>query len=69
MTKSQAIAQLKALGYTVLFDTSSSGDYGYGSRLYFKHPEAPVNQYGYPLRMYGTVSKVKGNQWQVGVFQ
>jgi hypothetical protein len=38
MTKNEAIKAVVALGYTNHFSTGESGDYGYGSRLYYKNP-------------------------------
>jgi hypothetical protein len=38
MTKSEAKKAVIALGYTEHYDTGSCGDYGYGSRLYYRNP-------------------------------
>lgn len=65
-TKSAAIKAVKAAGYTVHVDTSSSGDYAYGSREYFAKPDSKKNEYGFPLS-HATVSKLPG-VWVISVF-
>lgn len=65
-SKPAAVKYVESLGY-VYHDKGFSGDGGYGSRLYFKKPNTPVNQYGAPLQT-ATVSKV-GRSWMTYEFK
>jgi hypothetical protein len=61
MTKREAIKKVQAAGYTEFQGEGESGDHGYGSRLYYAKPNAPVNRFNVPLNI-ATVSKV-GREW------
>lgn len=67
MNKSQARAAIKALGYTVLFDTGQCGDGSYGSREYYRAPDAKLNEHGFPTEKHGTISRWNG-KWYVSDF-
>lgn len=67
-SKNQAIAEVVRLGYRIHYNTGESGDHGYGSRLYYKRADAPLNDYGYPLKGHATVSKV-GRKWFISEFK
>lgn len=54
-----ARAGVIAAGYVIKEGVGEAGDYGYGSREYWKHPDSPVNQYGNPLWT-ATISKMPG---------
>lgn len=62
MTKAQAIAEVKARGFTFHCDTGESGDCGYGSRLYFKRERLDAAPSA-------TVSKVPGAGWVTSYFE
>lgn len=64
MKKADAIAEVKARGYTHHFDTGESGDCGYGSRLYFRRPGLQVT----PTINTATVSQVPGAGWLSSYF-
>jgi hypothetical protein len=60
-TKAQAVAiMVNEYGYTEHYQTGSCGDGAYGTRLYFKSPEAELNEFGAPITRNGYISKVKG---------
>lgn len=67
MTKAQARAKVIAEGFTIHFDTGSSGDYAHGSREYFMKPDAEMNEWGFPKNKNATISKV-GNTWHITRF-
>jgi len=54
-----ARAGVIAAGYTIKEAVGEAGDYGFGSREYWKHPDSPANPYGNPLWM-ATISKMPG---------
>lgn len=62
-TKSKARAHVKSLGYTKLIDVTESGDYGYGSREYYRKPS--LND-GFVRE--ASISKVGSTCWFVNVF-
>lgn len=53
-------------GYTEHFDSGECGDGGHGSRLYFRKPNAPANEHGWPLQL-GQVDRLEG-QWYATIF-
>ncbi len=67
LTKAAARQQVHDRGYTEHYDTGSCGDGGYGSRLYFKKPDAKHNRYGQPTE-HATLSRL-GRGWYVSVFE
>lgn len=67
-TKAQARNYcVKVLGHTNHYLTGSCGDGAYGTREYFKAPDAPKNEYGSPLNHHSTISKI-GKSWAVSDF-
>jgi len=54
-----ARAGVIAAGYTIKEGVGQAGDYAYGSREYWKHPDSPVNEYNVPLWT-ATISKIPG---------
>lgn len=63
--KTQAIAAVKAQGYTHHEGTGESGDHGYGSREYFSKPGCARNTWGAALDT-ADVSKV-GRVWYASI--
>lgn len=61
-SKSKAKAYVKSLGFTELFDTTESGDHGYGSREYYRKPGGFVK--GVDAGVWACISKV-GPDWLV----
>jgi hypothetical protein len=62
---------VKVMGHTVHFDTGQCGDHAVGSREYFKTPDAPLNEYGFPTDKHSTISKVGkkvGKKWLITDF-
>jgi hypothetical protein len=57
----------QTLGHSVHYDSGQSGDGGWGSREYFKAPDAPLNEYGFPVDKCSTISRV-GRFWHVSDF-
>lgn len=66
-SKALALRAVKALGYTVRDSISSSGDWGYGSRVYYRKPDSAKNQFGAYVDV-ASVSKVTSNKWGVSTF-
>jgi hypothetical protein len=67
ITKREALKIVEGLGYTHHFATGEAGDEGFGSRLYYKHPDAPLNEFGMPTDLHGTVS-LSPDGWYVSDF-
>lgn len=67
LSKTDAIRAMHELGYKELFMTGYAGDGPHGSRLYFKSPDAPLNEFGMPMDLHGTISR-HGSLWYVSDF-
>lgn len=50
------------LGHTDHFGTGQCGDGGWGSREYFRAPDAPKNKYGVTSDKYSSISRI-GRKW------
>ena len=64
MTKSEAIREVEAKGFTYHYDTGESGDCGFGSRLYFCKP---IHEVCFNPKQSATISKVPGG-WHTSYF-
>lgn len=68
-TKPAAKAELRRRGFTVHYDTGSNGDYGHGSRLYFRKAAAKADRYGvFDIRQTATMSRMGRSGWMISAF-
>lgn len=67
MSKADAIAKVRAAGFTHKFERGASGDFGHGSRLYYASPSEARNPHGWPVS-YASVSMVLRGRWSYQIF-
>lgn len=60
--KTEARNYVNSLGYTVLDEVSSSGDYAHGSREYWAKPDAPKNEFGITKERVD-IAKLSASKW------
>lgn len=57
------------LGYTIHFFRGKVAGFAHGSREYYMKPDAPLNEFDFPISKYAVISRAIGNFWTLSEFK